>query len=155
MDALHLNSEILQLKIKNFLILFVLLGLVIGCSNPSSSGKDGWVAVKDMLGREVYVPTQVKRVVGVRAGALRLLVYMDVTGKIAGVEQNEKQRRTPYMIAHPELALLPSIGPSMGGDAELIVKSKPDVIFITYTTKGDADALQQKTGIPVIALECP
>ncbi len=92
---------------------------------------------------------------GVRAVALRLLVYMDATHMIAGVEQNEKNSLTPYVIAHPELTTLPSIGPPMGGDAELILKSDPDGIFITYTTAGDADALQKKTGIPVVAIECP
>ncbi len=108
-----------------------------------------------MLGREVFVPSKINRIVGLRAGALRLLVYMDVTSKVAGVEEYERRGGTPYALAHPELALLPPVGPSMGGDAELIVRAQPDVIFITYTTTGDADALQQKTGIPVIALECP
>ena len=45
--------------------------------------------------------------------------------------------------------------PSNIRDAELICKARPDVIFITYTTAGDADALQKKTGIPVVAVECP
>jgi iron complex transport system substrate-binding protein len=80
---------------------------------------------------------------------------MDASSKVVGVEENEKRGGTPYLMAHPELAALPSVGPAMGGDAELIVKLKPDVIFITYTTTGDADALQRQTGIPVIALECP
>ncbi len=136
-------------------ILIVSIGFIIGCKNPSSSEKDGLIVVKDMLGREVSVPAHVNRIVGLRAGALRLLVYMDVTERIVGVEENEKQGRTPYAMVHPELSLLPSIGPPMGGDAELILNSHPDVIFITYTTAGDADALQQKTGIPVVAIECP
>ena len=137
------------------LILFVLVGLIIGCNNSSSSKKEELIAVEDLLGREVFVPTHVNRVVGLRAGALRMLVYMDVSDKVVGVEEIEKRGRTPYALAHPELTTLPSIGPAMGGDAELILKSQPDVIFITYTTRGDADALQEKTGIPVIALECP
>ncbi|MBN2762453.1 MAG: iron ABC transporter substrate-binding protein [Bacteroidales bacterium] len=136
-------------------VLVVFLGFITGCSNPSSPKKDELIAVKDMLGREVFVPARINRIVGIRAGALRLLIYMDVTDKIVGIEQNEKQGSTPYVITHPELASLPSIGPLMGGDAELILSSKPDIIFMTYTTTGDADALQHKTGIPVIALECP
>jgi iron complex transport system substrate-binding protein len=43
----------------------------------------------------------------------------------------------------------------MGGDAESILNVRPDVIFTSYTTAGEADALQKKTGVPVIALECP
>jgi iron complex transport system substrate-binding protein len=141
-------------NIYSHLLLIVAIGFITGCNNSSTSKSDGLVAVKDMLGRQIFVPEQVHRIIGLRAGALRLLVYMDAVDMIVGIEQNEKQGRTPYLKAHPELALLPSIGPSMGSDAELILKTKPDVIFITYTTIGDADALQQKTGIPVVALEC-
>ena len=136
-------------------ILILSAGLITGCNNPFSSGKDELIDVKDMLGRHVYVPARVNRIIGLRAGTLRLLVYMDADNQVVGIEENEKQGRTPYTMAHPELLQLPSVGPAMGGDAELILKSRPDVIFISYTTKGDADALQQKTGIPVIAIECP
>ena len=142
--------------LKNCILPILFVVLLPRCTNPSNpSGKDGLVVVKDMLGREVSVPEQVNRVVSLRAGALRMLVYMDAVDKVVGVEEIEKRGHTPYTIAHPELTLLPSIGPTMGGDAELILKSQPDVIFISYTTIGDADDLQQKTGIPVIAIECP
>lgn len=137
------------------LILIVSCCSILSCNSPPASERNDSVAVRDMLGREVYVPSQVNRIVGLRAGALRLLVYMDAAGMVAGVEEFERRGTTPYAKVHPELALLPSVGPSMGGDAELIAEAQPDVIFITYTTTGDADALQQKTGIPVIALECP
>lgn len=151
---LHINSEVV-LKNTGLPILIVSFCFIIGCSNPAQSKKDGLIAVKDMLGREVNIPPDINRIIGLRAGALRLLVYMDASAKVVGVEENEKRGETPYVMAHPELASLPSAGPSMGGDAELILKLNPDVIFITYTTTGDADALQRKTGIPVIALECP
>ena len=146
-----------MLKLKNIGYLSILfIGVtLLNCANPSRHKGGRLVCVNDMLGREIRVPQTVNRIVGLRAGALRLLVYMDVVDKIVGVEENEKRGRTPYAIAYPELSGLPLIGPPMGGDAELILKVQPDVIFITYTTKGDADALRQKTGIPVVALECP
>lgn len=101
------------------------------------------------------MPEEINRIIGLRAGALRLLVYMDAAGLIAGVEEIERDATKPYLMAYPELTCLPSVGPLMGGDPELILNVNPDVIFISYTTKGDADALQKKTGIPVIAIECP
>lgn len=110
--------------------------------------------VKDQLGREVYIPKEVKKVVGLRAGALRSLLYCGAANRIAGIEESERRPGRTYMDVFPELKELPVVGPMMGGDAELILKAKPDVIFISYTTKVDADALQQKTGIPVIAIEC-
>lgn len=111
--------------------------------------------IKDMLGRDVLVPKEVYKVIGIRAGALRLLLYCGAENMIAGIEETERRPGRPYMDAFPEFRKLPVIGPSMGGDAELILKTKPDVIFISYTTKADADALQEKTGKPVIAIECP
>lgn len=129
--------------------------LFIACNNSSRPGQDEFIVIHDLLGREVNVPENVERIVGLRAGTLRLLVYMEATTNVVGIEEAEKRGIRPYTLAHPELLNLPLIGPSMGGDAELILKARPDVIFISYTTIGDADALQKKTGIPVIALECP
>jgi iron complex transport system substrate-binding protein len=132
----------------------VVFCLTVSCDNPKNTQNDENITINDILGRQVVIPKNVKKVVGIRAGALRLLLYMDVGDKIAGIEQNEKKSTTPYMVTHHELTELPSIGPSMGGDAELILKVRPDVIFSSYTTVGDADALQKKTGIPVVAIEC-
>ncbi len=137
------------------LILFMPVIFITGCTGRAPSDQAGMAAVKDMLGREVYVPSAVKKIAGLRAGALRLLIYMDASDMVAGIEEAERRGSRPYLTAHPELYDLPSLGPIMGGDAELILKSQPDVIFITYTTTGDADDLQKKTGIPVVALECP
>ncbi len=132
------------------LIIFVLTS----CINTDPGNSDG-IVVKDMLGRDVLIPKEVNRVVGLRAGALRLLLYCGAKDMIAGIEEIERRPGRPYMDAHSELKELPVIGPSMGGDAELILNARPDVIFISYTTTADANALQNKTAIPVIAIECP
>lgn len=113
--------------------------------------------ITDMLGRTVDVPIEVNRVVGIEAGALRLLVYMEHEDKVVGVEDNEKAegaggKAKPYIFANPQLLDLPSIGPIHGGDPELLVVRRPDVIFWTYTDRTKADDLQVKTGIPVVAL---
>lgn len=135
---------------------FILLFLAIICicfSSPGFGEAKNTVLIKDMAGREVLVPAKVQKVVGIEAGALRLLVYLEAAQMVAGVEDTERKDITkPYLMAHPKLAKLPSIGPIHGGDAELIVALKPEVIFWTYTTKGSADSLQRKTGIPVVVL---
>ncbi|MBN1184919.1 MAG: ABC transporter substrate-binding protein, partial [Bacteroidales bacterium] len=136
------------------IIYILLLIQLASCINPSPKKRDGFM-VKDMLGRDVVIPDTVNKVIGLRAGALRLLLYCGAKDMISGIEESERRPGRPYMEAFPELRKLPVIGPSMGGDAELILKANPDVIFISYTTIADADALQEKTGIPVIAIECP
>ncbi len=136
----------------------IILSLVLaaflnaGCIQQNSNSGIT-VTITDMLDREVEVPEEIEKVVGIEAGALRLLVYLQCTDKVVGVEDTEQDGGKPYNFAHPELANLTFIGPIHGGDAELILAQQPDVIFWTYTTVGKADELQEKTGIPVIALD--
>lgn len=109
--------------------------------------------MEDMLGRKVNIPNDINRVVGIGPGALRLLVYLQSEDLVVGVEEIEKRSGRAYIFAHPELAEKPTIGPAFTGDPELIAARKPDIIFRTYSTKGEADELQRKTGIPVFALK--
>jgi len=131
--------------------LLALLLLVPGCVENGNDSDA--VSITDMLGREVKVPRTVERVVGIEAGALRLIVYLGCADMVAGVEDIELKDGRPYIHAHPELREKPLIGPIHGGDAELIADQQPDVIFWTYTTEKEADDLQRKTGIPVVALD--
>ncbi len=138
----------------NILPFFLLCFLLGGC-NPSVNQQQGGIEVEDMLGRKVIVPSQIERVVGIRAGVLRLLTYMDASDMVIGIEEGESRGQRTYLAAYPELLQLPLIGPLMGGDAELILNARPDIIFTAYSTVDEVDALQKKTGVPVVALECP
>ncbi len=110
--------------------------------------------VTDALEREVSLPDSVTRIVCLRSGAIRLVTYAGGAPLICGVEEQEcRPNEFPHTFAHPELAHKPIIGPAMGGDAELILSVKPDLIFMSATTIEDADALQKRTNIPVFALE--
>lgn len=141
----------------------ILILLLAGCGISSSTqegegASEETVRVTDLLGREVTVKKDVKKVVAIGPGALRLFLYVGDKTLLAGVEQVEKDDPSgkPYLLANLEIQKLPVIGP--GGpnnspDPEKILSVKPDVIFTTYTTeKSSADELQAKTKIPVIAL---
>ncbi|MGD6809990.1 MAG: ABC transporter substrate-binding protein [Candidatus Bathyarchaeia archaeon] len=107
--------------------------------------------ITDMLGRTVTVSNNVTRIVATNPGCLRLITYMNASSFVCGVEQTElTSGGRPYAIAHPEYATLPVIGPQFGGDPELIVAQKPDVVFTTNTASIDLDSLQSQLGIPVI-----
>ncbi|MGQ1948348.1 ABC transporter substrate-binding protein [Geofilum sp. OHC36d9] len=136
--------------IKSIGIIFFMLLLSCKTGSPSPSTQN--ITIDDLLGRTVSVPQNIKRIVGLNPGALRLLVYMNAVSLVSGVEDVEQRYGRPYAMAYPQLAEKPVIGPMKGGDAELLTVNHPDVIFITYATAGQADALQQKTGIPVIVL---
>lgn len=135
----------------------VIVAVVAGAlafTTPWKTDLQGTRTVTDMSGREVEIPENVNEIVGLEAGSLRLITYLNATDKVVGVEQFEKddQMGRPYILAHPELLELPSIGPIHGGDAALIAAQDPDVIFWTYCTAKDANDLQEKTNIPVVAL---
>jgi iron complex transport system substrate-binding protein len=118
------------------------------------------ITVTDMGKRVVEAPSNPQRIVCLSPGSLRLIVYLGAAGRVVGVEDFEKTRPTarPYILAHPELAKLPTIGTGGPGsinkepDLEAVLKVRPDVIFISYMEPANADALQKKLGIPVVIL---
>lgn len=145
-----------------FLVVLLLMVFVLGgCSSGTvreEPGEPGKITVTDLLGRQVSITVPVERVVAIGPGALRLYCYVNGANKVVGIEQMDKEDPTgrPYLLANPQLADLPVIGP--GGpnnapDPEKIAIAEPEVIFSMYTTdKASVDELQAKTGIPVVAL---
>lgn len=133
---------------------FVCLFLCFSCGNQHRNNKQSHQKITDALQREVVLPDSVGRIVCIRSSAIRLVTYAGGASLICGIEEQESRpNEFTHIYAHPQLAQLPVIGPGMGGDAELIMAVQPDVIFMSSTTAGDADVLQQRTGIPVITLE--
>jgi len=126
--------------------------IATGTAAPSS------LTVTDMLGRTVTVPAAVDKIACAGPGALRLIVYLQAQNKVIGVEDAEKNwgvTGRPYIMAHPELKELPSIGPGGPGklpDADALVKLNPQVLFLTYVDARTADNIQEKTKVPVVVL---
>ncbi len=151
-------------RIYSLICIFVIFGtLVSGCITSGdnvdeSPEPEKYIDIVDMQGRTITIPDTIERFVAIEAGALRYAVYCGGSSKIVGIEEIEFPDDTgavspkPYSYAHPEFSSLPSIGPIHGGDSELIATVEPDVIFWTYCTAEDANALQDQTGIPVIAI---
>lgn len=119
------------------------------------------LTVTDMAGRKVRVPKNPQRIVGIGPGSLRLIVYLQATNKVAGVEELEKinPEGRPYWLAQGEqLKDLPRIGP--GGpnsinkkpDLEAILSVGPDIVFISYMEARLADTVQKQLGIPLVVI---
>ncbi|WP_054839535.1 ABC transporter substrate-binding protein [Thermococcus sp. JCM 11816] len=141
------------------LVLFVVLagGCVGTSSNGTEKASQQYITVTDSLGRTVQVPVNVQKVVAIGPGALRLIVYLNASDMVVGVEDFEKKYSygRPYIIAHPELKNLPSIGPGGPGklpNLEALTNVSPDVIIAVFISKEQADEIQEKTGIPVVVL---
>jgi iron complex transport system substrate-binding protein len=153
-NTLAFSNAIRKRRTLIFMVLALLLPLLFHNCRPKSSPPSQLVrSITDMLNREVQVPLEVGQMVGVGLGALRFLVYMQLTDKISGVEDLELRPGRAYAFAQPDLAQKPLIGPMRGGDAELLAANQPDVIFMTGGTAGAANDLQKQTGIPVVALQ--
>ena len=116
------------------------------------------VTITDSLGREVTVPKNPESVVCSGSGTLRLLVYLEAQDKIVGVDDIEIEEQElegrPYALANPQLKNYPLIGEYRGADdPEKIIACNPQVIFKSNpTSASEIDELQDKTGIPVVAL---
>lgn len=158
-------------NIANTLIIAAVLVVLLasaGCtaqSSPQSSTQadSGKISVTDMANRTVEVKNDPQRIIGVGAGALRMISYLQAADRVVGVDDREQRTYNtsgfgmpsgvdkPYNLANPELEKKPFIG-SRSGDPELIAAQNPDVVFFTFTTGKDAQALQEKSGRPVVAL---
>ena len=114
--------------------------------------------ITDMVGRTVEVPTDPQRIIGVGSSSLRMICYLQAVDKVVGVEQGEQEDSvtcTYRHVNHDLFSTLPVIGE--GGskgvtpNEEAIIAAAPDVI-IASIDKDSADALQEKTGIPVVCI---
>ncbi|MBM9518753.1 iron ABC transporter substrate-binding protein [Desulforhopalus vacuolatus] len=121
--------------------------------------------ITDSSGRHVTIPDVVQRVICSGSGCLRLLTYMQGQEFVVAVDDIEGRdvqfNSRPYALANPQFHNLPIFGEFRGRDnPELILTldPQPEVIFkLVGTGRGTAGAapgtLQEKTGIPVIALK--
>ena len=147
-----------------------------GCTAPSTTQSSaqmntqttpqadaGKISVTDMANRTVDVKKDPQRIIGVGAGALRMIAYLQAADRVVGVDDREQLKYNtsgfgmpsgidkPYNLANPALSTLPFIG-GKTGDPELIAAQNPDVVFYTFTTGKDAQTLQEKSGRPVVVL---
>lgn len=117
-------------------------------------------SVTDAAGRQVEVPDNPSRIVCLGPGCLRLIVFLEATNRVVGIERFEIAQKTgrPYRLAHPELLVLPVIGP--GGpksinqepDLEALLGVKPQLVLVSMMDAPVAQAMQDKIGIPVVVL---
>jgi iron complex transport system substrate-binding protein len=148
------------IRFKYFHILFSIGLFFLGVGGQHVFGQGKVKVVTDAFGRKVDVPQSVRHVICSGSGCLRLLVYLRSHQKIVAVDTAETRKRKldarPYALSNPQFKQLPIFGEFRGHDnPELILSlhTQPDVIFKAYSRSGDnPDELQNKTGIPVIAI---
>jgi len=144
----------------------VLLMAAAGCTGTTAGGGAAGeeITVTDGFGRSVTAPSPPESVVCSGSGCLRYLVYLQAQDLVVGVDDIEKKEQEaegrPYALAYgSKFKDLPLIGEFRGkDDPEKIISIGPDVVFKTGSTgtaygtsAAEADKLEDKTGIPVVA----
>ena len=135
-----------------------------GVAKTGEAAEPAGITLTDGFGRDVTIPENAERVVCSGAGCLRYLAYLQAQDYVVGVDSMEKKKNEiegrPYVLANPQLKDYPLIGEAKGkDDPEKIIEINPQVILKTSMigqssapTAAEADALQEKTGIPVVSL---
>lgn len=149
------------------LTMTLVLALFAGCSSgssassavpsaePSASAEPTTRTITDMLGREVEIPTNVETAAMV--GSNRIFVYAGCLDKMVGTADIELEASPSMPYSYINAEKLATLTPIVSGGAssvtydEEIVTLHPDILFFS----GDIDkanAMQEKTNIPVVAL---
>ena len=118
--------------------------------------------VTDFINRTIRIPYNVSRIVAIGPGMLRLVVYLNATDLVVGVEASEKTwdpLGRDYAMAYAELFKnLPVIGvggPRSPPDPERIRSVRPDLVIMhrLYAQMYDPDRLSREVNAPVIVLD--
>jgi len=117
-------------------------------------GRENQLTVIDQADRIVTVPRPIERVVTTFPSVTRAILVVDGPDRIVGVSSilTRYSDKMLCLQAYPELKELPTVGMHTEPNPESILALKPDVVF---SWSSDVDALQEKTGIPVITITTP
>jgi iron complex transport system substrate-binding protein len=123
-------------------------------------GRENQLTLIDQADRIVTVPRPIERVVPADLlDGVRTLIQLGAADKIVGINNFAKNYAlkpsdywSPIRDAAPELKDLPDVGGYTNPNIEIIVSLKPDVVFGYADSPDVADAIQEKTGIPVVCI---
>ncbi|WKY46586.1 iron ABC transporter substrate-binding protein [Eubacteriaceae bacterium ES3] len=150
-------------KVSVFFLCLVIMISMAACTSSQVTDSEGDQAastqvITDSLGRQVEVPTEINSIGSL--GVMRLLTYMGAADLVTGVTDmdNVQVLTRPYTLVNPNYESLAQIGQGGAGGIvpfdEEIINLMPDVIFVV-SDYNQADELQEKTGIPVVAVANP
>ncbi len=113
--------------------------------------------IKDMAGREVEIPKEINKVF-TTSGVGTIALYSINPSKMAGLNSKLTALEEKYLTKeYQQLPILGSYKDASSGNAEEILKAKPDIIIsmgnIDERWIKDADESQEKLGIPFLMID--
>lgn len=112
--------------------------------------------ITDIYGRRVEIPAQVERIASI-GGAARILTYAGCADRLIGVTEMDKSNvaAMPYSVVNAKhFQAISTVGTGGSKDTvfhEELISLSPDVI-IALTDIDTVNDVQEKTGIPVVAI---
>jgi iron complex transport system substrate-binding protein len=121
--------------------------------SPAGSAPTGTRIVKDNLGRAVTIPTRVRRVLSLQPEITRLVVALGAGDSLVGIDHFLHANDPLFPIVFPAAANLPIVSRAdYNVNLEIVTRLAPDVIFAAPEDPRIVRALEEKTGIPAVAL---
>ena len=155
--------------------------LLAGCNQPAPSGAEGSGSAEgsattegsgsaagtetfrmtDMRGREVDVPKNVEKLVAIGC-AQRFACYLGAADRLIAVEESDQKDQvgcTYRHVYHDILSGLQVTGDGGPGgmliNEEALIAAQPQMILADWMDVDTCNAMQERTGIPVVALDQP
>jgi iron complex transport system substrate-binding protein len=105
-------------------------------------------------------PNDIKKIVAIGPGALRIVTILNATDKLVGIEKVEHKAigfsEYRSVIGKEKINSLPIIGaggPNKLPNLEMLIQLKPDLIVSSFIDKKQLQIINQKTKIPTISLD--
>ncbi|MBR2834332.1 MAG: ABC transporter substrate-binding protein [Coriobacteriales bacterium] len=138
-----------------------MLAMRINTPAPAAAEEKKTLKITDMRGREVEIPEKPERIIAIGC-AQRFACYLGAAGKLIGVEESDKNDAvacTYRHVYHDLFENLPITGDGGSNGAlvneEAILVADPQLILCDSIDVDSCNALQERTGIPVVALDQP
>ncbi len=111
------------------------------------------MTITDSLSRQVKIPYKINRLLSLEPEITRIVVSLDAEERLVGLDYFMQHHDHLFHLISSRYSLLPVV--SAASDAvnlEAVMQLKPQVIFVSPSESHLPQNLQDKTGIPVVAL---
>ena len=135
-------------------IRFTLSVLVAACLTiPGYPGGQALSNVTDHLGRRVRIPQRAHRILSLQPETTRITAALGASDRLVGIDYFIRYQDHISSLIFPHRDELPLVSFSSETlNTEMVIQLKPEVIFASPTEFHLTEAIQDKTGIPVLAL---
>lgn len=135
--------------------------LIAGCGSESETADveevEGKVTVEDQIGREVQLPSEVKRIVTNYGIATQMVYALGAEDRLVGIDTPTKQRNGDFFEQlDNNFADLPAVGMPGEMNVEEVVKLEPDVVLVRAAAGTDGeDTVKQleDAGLAVLGMD--